>query len=579
MGSLKSPFTLKDATIENLRPIKVRVIGAGYSGVYLGVRIPQRIRNVDLQIYEKNEGVGGTWWENRYPGCACDVPTHSYQYTFDPNPNWAGFYASAPEIRKYLGDVAEKFGVTRHLKTSHEVMRCAWDESAKKWNLTVKNLVTGLMFEDEADVVVSCRGILNKPVWPKVPGIDDFKGKMMHSAAWDDSYDFTNKKVAMIGGGSSGVQILPELVNIPGITISCFVRSKVWIANPFFDETMEKLGLDPKILTFSEKQQKQFAEDPEYYLQFRKIIEGTGSAYHAITLKDSQMQADSVQELRALMKEKLAKKPEVAENLIPTYAAGCRRLIPGPGYLDALVADNVDFYSNEMASITATGIELKNGKHIDLDAIVCATGFDSSGIPQYEVKGVDGQTIQQRFTPYPETYMSLAVDGFPNYFMMMGPNSALGAGSLTVVLENEGDYIVKCIRKLQKEDYTSMMPKQSRVKDFQEYVAEYFKRTIYVDKCNSWYKNEAKTGDHIIGLWPGSTTHALEMLRAPRWEDFDYESREDNKLRWLGNGWSYCHTPGTGGDPTFYLNPEFVDTVMPGTPENDPKNMRRPFSQ
>jgi cation diffusion facilitator CzcD-associated flavoprotein CzcO len=133
MGSMHVPFVVKDEPIENLRPIKVRVIGAGYSGIYMGVRIPQKIRNVDLKIYEKNEGVGGTWWENRYPGCACDVPSHSYQYTFETNKTWSEFYAAAPEIRAYLGSVAEKYGVMRYVKSLHKVTRCNWDEVAKKW--------------------------------------------------------------------------------------------------------------------------------------------------------------------------------------------------------------------------------------------------------------------------------------------------------------------------------------------------------------------------------------------------------------------------------------------------------------
>jgi hypothetical protein len=158
---------------------------------------------------------------------------------------------------------------------------------------------------------------------------------------------------------------------------------------------------------------------------------------------------------------------------------------------------------------------------------------------------------------------------------MLGPNAMLGAGALTVVMEAEGDYIVKCIRKLQKEDYASMMPKKSRVQDFSEFVEEYFKKTVYVDNCRSWYKSDH--GDRIIGLWPGSTTHALETLRAPRWEDFDYESRDDNQLRWLGNGWSACQTG--GGDATFYLEPDFIDVPVAGTPESDPRHKMRPFSQ
>jgi len=150
----------------------------------------------------------------------------------------------------------------------------------------------------------------------------------------------------------------------------------------------------------------------------------------------------------------------------------------------------------------------------------------------------------------------------------------LGAGALTIVMEAEGDYIVKCIRKMQKEDYVSMVPKKKRVNDFSAFVDAYFKKTIYVDNCRSWYKDDA---GHVIGLWPGSTTHALETLRSPRWEDYEYESKDDNELRWLGNGWSVCQTG--GGDPTFYLEPAFINVPAAGTPEKDPVHMKRPYSQ
>lgn len=189
MGSLRTPpVTLKDEPIENQRPLKVRVIGAGYSGIYLGIRIPQQLRNIDLEIYERNEGVGGTWWINRYPGCACDIPAHSYQYSFAPNPDWSAFYAPREEICAYLTRTAEKYGVMRFVRLRHEVESCVWSEPEKKWKLTVRNLTTGTVLEDDANVVISARGMLTEPAWPEIAGLGSFDGQVMHSARWNEEF-------------------------------------------------------------------------------------------------------------------------------------------------------------------------------------------------------------------------------------------------------------------------------------------------------------------------------------------------------------------------------------------------------
>ncbi|EHL02898.1 putative sterigmatocystin biosynthesis monooxygenase stcW [Glarea lozoyensis 74030] len=237
---------IKDASIENLRPVSVIVIGAGFSGIYCGVRIPERLRNVNLKIYEKNAGVGGTWYENRYPGCACDIPSHSYQYTFAPNPNWSSFYAPAPEIRQYLEDVVKRFSVDRFIKCLHKVVGAQWDDKKAKWEVRVENLETREIFTDEADVVISARGTLNDISWPKIEGLSDIKIPVMHSAAWDKNYDFKNKRIGVIGGGSSAIQIIPSLQKVPGTQLSCFIRSKTWISRPFGDVAMEKLGIKDK---------------------------------------------------------------------------------------------------------------------------------------------------------------------------------------------------------------------------------------------------------------------------------------------------------------------------------------------
>ncbi|KAI2778578.1 FAD/NAD(P)-binding domain-containing protein [Daldinia loculata] len=588
MGSLNysTPFEIKEAPIDGHRPMKVRVIGAGYSGIYLGIRIPQRLRNIDFRIYERHESVGGTWWVNKYPGCACDIPAHSYQYSFNPNPDWSAFYAPQKEICSYLQGTAEKYGVLRYVKLSHSVESCRWDDNRKKWTLTIKRTDTNETFEDEADVLVSARGSLSDPSWPNIPGLKSFKGETMHSALWKESYDFKNKRIGVIGNGSSAIQIVPNLQKIEGTKLSCFVRSKTWITNPFGDAVMEKLGLDPTKFEFTPEQRQEFANDPEKFLNFRRIIEVNGNISHPVSLKESEMQRGAIGLFSEAMKQKLSKKPEIAEFLIPAFGIGCRRNTPGPGYLEALVEDNVDFITDLIEAITESGVTLKSGRLVPLDVLVCATGFNTSSAPPFPVYGRTGQSLQSRFTPYPTAYLALTVDSFPNFFIMLGPNAAIGAGSLTVMLEAQGDYIIKSIRKLQKEDYASMTIKPERIRDWDAYCDEYFKRTVYTDACHSWYKSEGGLGERIVGLWPGSALHALEALRAPRWEDYDWESIDgngSNKLRWLGNGWSITHSKGEGdnelgGNPAWYIEPNFLDIPILGNPEDDKDLKMRPFS-
>lgn len=238
------PPPLKSTSVQNFRPLRVIVIGAGFSGIYLGIRIPEWLRNVDLCIYEKNDGVGGTWWENKYPGCACDIPAHSYVYSFEPNRDWSTFYASSGEIQTYLESTARKFSADRFIKCGHRVKGCVWDVGKGKWRVTVEETATGKVIEDEADVVVSARGILNDYAWPKIDGLWEFQGKVVHSAAWDRSFDYSNKRIGVIGSGSSAIQIVPELQKLDGVRLSCFVRGKTWIAQSFGESAMEKLHMD-----------------------------------------------------------------------------------------------------------------------------------------------------------------------------------------------------------------------------------------------------------------------------------------------------------------------------------------------
>ncbi|KAK3330814.1 hypothetical protein B0H66DRAFT_75606 [Apodospora peruviana] len=577
-----TPFIPKDIPIENHRPLSVVVVGAGFSGVCAAIRIPERIPNIDLVVYEKNDGIGGVWWLNNYPGVACDIPSHSYQYSFAPNPHWSNLYAPGSEIRHYLQDVAQKYGATRFIKTCHRVDGCAWDAVEKKWKISVTNLATGESFEDSANILVTARGQLNEPNWPDIPGLDKFQGKVMHSGAWDESYDFANKKIGIIGNGSSAIQIIPKLQKVEGATLSCFFRSPTWISSAFGDNAMVALGLDPSITEFSEEQRREFIEKPEVYFRFRKVFEDDGNMIHDSTLKGTEQQAIFQGSFRSAMEAKLATRPDILEKIIPNFAPGCRRLTPGKGFLEALMEPNVDTIYESIGSITEIGIKLAapSDRAIDFDVLVCATGFHASTAPPFDIVGRDGVKLTERWKPIPESYLSMAVDGFPNYLMMFGPNSAIGFGSLTKILEAEADYVTAVIRKLQKEDYATIEPKLERVRDFTAFVGAYFAKTVYTDKCKSWYRTESGRGEWVAGLWPGSTLHALEALRSPRWEDWVYESADDasdgnNALRWLGNGWS---TMQTTGDPSWYINPEEVEVPWEGKPEENPRYKARPWS-
>ncbi|KPI40886.1 putative sterigmatocystin biosynthesis monooxygenase stcW [Cyphellophora attinorum] len=284
-----------------------------------------------------------------------------------------------------------------------------------------------------------------------------------------------------------------------------------------------------------------------------------------------------------VMKSKLNNRPLIAEKIIPTFAVGCRRLTPGLGFLEALTEPNVEFVGTEIKSIDETGILLENGRKVDLDVLVCATGFNAAHAPPFPVTGVNSLSMAAQFQPFPKTYLSMMMSGFPNYFCVLGPNSLIGTGSLSMMLEAQVDYITKCIRKLQRENIRSMEPNAERVSEFSDYIDRYFKKTVYKNGCRSWYLSDGGTGPRVIGLWPGSCLHAIETFRSPRWEDYNYEYEKDEQgkaishLAWLGEGYTHTQAHGTG-DLAFYLEPEYNDVPAAPFPEKIRMYELRPYS-
>lgn len=393
----------------------------------------------------------------------------------------------------------------------------------------------------------------------------------------------------MIGSGSSSIQIVPSLQCLPGTQLSAFVRSKTWISPLFGQQLWDKYNFTSSAV--APELRERFINDPESYHKFRLSVEEDGNAIHGVTIKGTTLQLGAKDKFHEHMKKRLASKPHIFEALIPSFSPGCRRLTPGPGYLEALTQSNVSFITAPIARISETAIHTMDGNTHSIDALVCATGFKSSVAPPFPMTGTNGLCLSERWQKRATTYLSHSISSFPNLFTMLGPNSAIGSGSLTFMIENVGDYIIKCVRKLQKENIAAMVVKTTREKDFTQYVDAYFSGTVFAEECSSWYKD--KTSGAVVGLWPGSTLHCVEALRSPRWEDFEYvyigelhgvagegdvgvTGGEVNRMAWLGNGWSVNQMEEK--DMAWYLYPDFLDSPVAPYPEERERYRIRPFS-
>ncbi|KAI0346537.1 flavin-binding monooxygenase [Trametopsis cervina] len=562
-------------SIDEYRPMRVIVVGAGMSGVVAGIRFRQYIPNINITIYEKNDAVGGTWYANRYPGIACDVPAHCFNYTFENKSDWSKCFPSGDEVLQYINDVVDKWQIRSDIKLQHEIVKMEWNESSGKWIVRIRKPSTSGTgydeFEDHADVVLHATGGLSRWKWPNIDGLHDFKGTLVHSANWnlggksweEDVQDWQDKSVAVIGIGSSALQIVsaiqPKVKHLHNIA-----RGQTWVSPPFaVQKISELLGrtIDPTTtanLVLTEEEKKSL-EPPEVLWAFRKQIEEQMNTYHPLTLRDSELQKFVRVAFTEHMRQSLATKPWIAEKLIPNFSVGVKRVTPAPGYLEALCADNCDFIHEPIKRMTTTTIEFENGQSISPDIVICATGFDTTYRPPFPVIGRDGVDLTSKWTPHPQTYLAACTDGFPNLFFSFGPNATVGTTSVLGMMEHHVQYAVMATMKLQRERLKWLEVKAEAVADFDKVMDEYFKRSVFSESVPTWYK-VGKADGRVVAIWPGSSPHCMRALRHPRWEDFNYGriDQTENCLYWLGDGMSYAEKTLTG-DRAWYINPDYVD--------------------
>ncbi|KAF7557760.1 hypothetical protein G7Z17_g496 [Cylindrodendrum hubeiense] len=562
-GLVKSMYKVNEQPLGTVRKIRIIIIGAGASGLNVVRTLRNELTNYEYVVYEKNPKVGGTWYENRYPGCKCDIPSHNYQFSWKPNHEWSSFFSSAEEIEAYLCRLCEDENMQDHLKTEHEVVGAHWNETSGRWNVTIKDLGTGLMFEDHCDFLLDAGGILKRPLkshwkWPEIPGLRDFSGSLIHSANWAEEFNWTGKRVAVIGNGSSGVQIVPAIQKGAKQLVH-FIREPTWIVPPRIQTlSMSKAGDILEEIEFDEEERftsaqvERFKTDPKLYRTFVKAIEEQVNSNFFIVLKDSDGHKTATEAVTQYMRAALGYDETLIKALIPSFPLSCRRLTPGIGYLESLSQSNVRVVADSIAHITSSGLVTKSGEIIEVDAIICATGFDVSFCPRFPIIGRSGNLQDIWTKALPRSYMSCAVPSLPNYFMFLGPNAPIGHGSVFTIAELLAKYIVNIIRKCQTECIKAIVPSQAAVDELYEHTQAFMPRTAWAGSCTSWFKNGRETGP-VTALHPGSRIHFFHMLERFRGEDWEYvHYTRHNRFSYLGNGLSTKELDKS--DSTWYLD-------------------------
>ncbi len=471
------------------------IIGAGMTGILLYVKLRQAGIN-NVTIFEKTSSVGGTWRENTYPGLSCDIPAVLYAYSFAPNVDWTRTFASGRELRDYFERVSDQLGVTENIHFEEEVTDARFD--GQQWHVTTSTdrAVT-------ADFVFAASGVLHRPVRPAIDGLESFAGACFHTAQWDHSVDLTDKRVGIIGTGSTSAQVCSELLT-RGVNLTIFQRTAQWILNvPNFHTGPIKRAL-LRWFPFANAIARTWNELVITQLLTKALVKRG--------LRHRVLKWYCQRHLRSI------KDPELRAKLTPDYTVGCKRIIVSDRYYAAVQRPNATVVVDDIARIEPDGVRTRDGVLHKLDVLVLATGFDAKAFMRpMGVRGRDGRSIDQVWARKLSTYRSLFIPGFPNFFLMLGPHSPVGNYSLTNISEVQAEYCLQLIRRWCKREFDAVDASPDAARTFIEYIKAGLGGTVWTSGCDSWYLDE--DGDPV--LWPYSVHAWKRQMRRPELGDFD----------------------------------------------------------
>ncbi|MGH3498268.1 MAG: flavin-containing monooxygenase [Nocardioidaceae bacterium] len=462
----------------------VLIVGTGFSGLGMAIQLTRSGRT-DYLLVEKADDVGGTWRDNVYPGCACDIPSHMYSFSYQQNPAWSRSFSPQPEIWDYLRDVADRYDLRARTRFGTELVSAGWEESEQRWESTAAN---GDTFSSR--LLVAGIGALHIPRLPDLPGMDSFAGPMFHSAAWDQSTDLTGKRVAVVGTGASAIQFVPQIA--PDVEqLHVFQRTAPWLL-PRPDHPI------------SVRTQQVFAKVPGAQRAYRNLLYWILES-RALGFNGHPGFQRLAERLATKHLERKVEDPELRAKLRPDYRLGCKRVLLSSDYYPALARDNVELVDRGVAEVREHSVVDADGVEREVDAIIFGTGFHVVDAFQYlDIEGVDGISLAKQFDEKGvETYLGINVHGFPNLIFLLGPNTGLGHNSVVFMIEQQAAYAIRLLDEMDRRSVASVDVRSTAQREFNDSLQRRLARGIWTQGgCTSWYLDVQGVNRAI---WPGFT--------------------------------------------------------------------------
>ena len=478
----------------------IAILGAGFAGIGAAIRL-EKAGIHSFTIFERASDVGGTWRDNTYPGAACDVPSHAYSLSFEPNPGWSRRYSPSEEIWAYLRSLVEKWGLAAHLRLDTEIVEARFDDPSGSWTLTTREGE-----EHVARVVISGVGGLVDPKWPDVKGLERFEGELFHTARWNHDFDLTGRRVGVVGTGASAVQVVPSIA--PRVEqLVVFQRTPGWVV-PKRDKA------------YSERQKRLFERFPAAQWAVRGVQYWLSELFGPTVYLDSERLARRAERLSLRHLESQVSDPALRAKLTPTFQFGCKRILISDDYWASFELDHVSLVDQPVEEVTTTGVRTRDGAEHDLDVLVFATGFDLGFVTSpFPIHGRGGQRLDEAWERGATAYKGMAVSGFPNWFILMGPNTGPGHTSVLIYTEAQIEHVLGAIRALREEGLRYLDVRQVAQDRYNAQLQRRMKHMVWTaGSCHSWYLS-ADGSNH--SLYPGP---AFEyVLRARRFRPRDYE--------------------------------------------------------
>jgi cation diffusion facilitator CzcD-associated flavoprotein CzcO len=480
-------------------PLDVAILGAGVSGLCMGIQL-KRAGITSFAIFEKSQDVGGTWLDNSYPGSGCDVPSHLYSFSFEPNPEWSRAFSPQPEIQRYLRHCAEKYDLLGQIHFGTEIVGASFDANAGLWRIR-----SAAGEEITAKALVSGLGQLNRPHIPDLPGLASFEGTTFHSARWNHAHDTTGEKVAVVGNGASALQFIPEIAKTAE-RVTIFQRSANWVI-PRNDRRI------------SEAQKERFRRHPALLHALRAFIWFMLEIRFFAFLRESwfsrRMTRMATEYLHAQVKD-----PVLRAKLTPDYPIGCKRILISDDYYQALVRPNVEVVTEPIERVTRDAVVTADGVARAADTVIFGTGFETTTfLAPLTIEGLEGAKLHEVWRDGAEAYLGVTVAGFPNLFMLYGPNTNLGHNSIIFMIECQVGYAVQCIQELSRRGASWLDVRRDVMDRYNRRLQTALGKTAWTAGCSSWYKTAS---GKVVNNWSGFTTDYWRRTRHPQWRDYRF---------------------------------------------------------